>query len=96
MHIAHENGTEGYIFSEYEEEVNTLDGQFRNCQHEYGRCTGKVYIDRTDGEIWPIGWVFESRESYADRSYPNNKETYLRRTWVSFSTVERNALKIGD
>jgi len=34
---------------------------FSHLQYEYGRCTGKVRVDRPDEEGVPVGWIFEKR-----------------------------------
>jgi hypothetical protein len=49
---------------------------------EYGRCTGRVYIDGADGKGLPIGWVFIKRKEYDDC-----KETFLQETWVTLHTA---------
>ena len=53
---------------------------FLDLQHEHGRCTGKVYIDRAGGAR-AIGWVFEKRRKYEDVD-----ETYLAETWITLHT----------
>lgn len=63
---------------------------FRNCQDEYGRCTGKMYVDEKVfagtvawGVVVPpkyvtreVGWIFEKRMTYEDMLYrrPRRKE----------------------
>jgi hypothetical protein len=32
---------------------------FSHLQQEYGRCTGKVRVDRSNEEGVPVGWIFE-------------------------------------
>lgn len=34
---------------------------FSHLQQEYGRCTGKVRVDRTEEQGVPVGWMFEQR-----------------------------------
>lgn len=51
---------------------------FRSCVREYGRCTGKIYIDRVDGKTHAIGWVFVKRRKYDDCN-----KTFLAETWVT-------------
>jgi len=34
---------------------------FSHLQQEYGRCTGKVRVDRSGEEGVPVGWIFEER-----------------------------------
>jgi hypothetical protein len=55
---------------------------FKHLLKEYGRCTGKVYINGPHGAATPIGWVFQKRVQYDDC-----KETYLQEVWASFATV---------
>ena len=59
---------------------------YRDLQSEYGRCTGHVYVDTTDGESVPVGWVFVKRVEYddANRYGFRGDRTYLREVWVSF------------
>lgn len=51
---------------------------YRRLRDEYGRCTGRVYIDMKSGETHAIGWVFVKRVKYDDCN-----DTYLRETWVT-------------
>ena len=51
---------------------------YKDLRSQYGKCTGKVYIDDQDGNAKAIGYVFQKRQAY-DRS----KETYLQETWVT-------------
>jgi len=79
----------------YETWTDDTGKLYRSLQHEYGRCIGKMYIDRKDSAI-AIGWVFLKRMQYSDC-----KETYLQETWVSLhngppvKTVEYNYHSIG-
>jgi len=96
------NTTEGYRI---EDERESLEGTifegmpgselrgalYRHGVEEYGRCTGKVYIDRRiatndeGGERWevvPIGYVFVKRVKYDDCD-----ETFLCETWLSLERV---------
>lgn len=76
-------------FADYEEpyvgeffhEDGTIDqgDLYRYLAKEFGRCTGKVFIDTTSGEIRHKGWVFVKRERYDD--VPS--ETFLQETWVT-------------
>lgn len=87
------NKTEGYSSSKsgvYETYHTTLGELYRGMQREFGRCTGKVYVDvknpSWDIEMptymqWiamPVGWVFEKR-----MCYEGSKETFLCETWVT-------------
>ena len=66
----------------YETGHDTVGGLYRALRQEWGRCTGKVYVDRTCPERGPyaqaIGWVFIKRVCYEDA-----KETYLREVWAT-------------
>lgn len=86
------NKTEGYRFYEEREPVAGTIFEDYDIDHlagavyrfglvEYGRCTGKVYVDRREGTTVHTGYVFEKRERYEDTG-----DTYLCETWV---TVER-------
>lgn len=94
LKVTHVNATEGHIFSEYTEpldEAFSAAELYRLGSREYGRCTGKVYIDqRVDdpsqgsGHTAHIGYVFVSRERYEDTGEP-----YLRETWISQELVTK-------
>jgi len=63
---------------------------YRHCVREFGRCTGKVYIDekQPDGAYKPraVGWCFVKRVEYddADRAQLRGKaRTFLREVWVT-------------
>lgn len=65
------NATEGIRFGDTEWEepwTNEIGKLFRDMQREYGRCTGRIYQDRTDADghwdTYPLGWVFEKRMLY--------------------------------
>jgi len=47
---------------------------------EHGRCTSKVYVDRKDGSVKEMGWVFEKRVAYEGRR--SRGETYLQQVWL--------------
>ena len=51
---------------------------YKALQKEYGRCTGKEYIDGPDGKSVHVGWVFQKRKQYEDCN-----KTYLAETWVT-------------
>lgn len=52
---------------------------YRAMRAEYGRCMGKVYVDRPEGgEPQHVGWVFIKRDKYEDTGKP-----YLREVWVT-------------
>jgi len=74
------NATEGHLCgdSDWYEAYTDDEGElFRSLQKEYGRCTGKVYVDMPRQEAWPIGWVFIKKVEYEDVH-----EYFLRETWV--------------
>lgn len=75
------NATEGYRIGDsgvYETWCETVGELYRASVKEHGRCTGKVYIDSTDGPSVAIGWVFVKRDRYEDTGEP-----FLRETWVT-------------
>jgi hypothetical protein len=57
---------------------------FRHCRSEYGRCSGKVYVDTTSRGTIQTGWTFEKRERYED-----DDDTYLCETWVTLDRITR-------
>lgn len=74
------NATEGCRIGDsgIHESAFTAPGDlYRACQHEFGRCTGKVYVD-TDNGPQAVGWVFVERQQYTDTHEP-----YLREVWVT-------------
>jgi len=74
------NKTAGHMIGEsdpYETWCKDRGDLYRAMQKEYGRCTGKCYVDRA-GKSVPIGWVFVGRDKYTDCN-----EFYLRETWVT-------------
>lgn len=80
------NEDKGYQFARFVERLdNTYMGEnassgdiFRAMREEYGRCTGKVYIDEPNDPAKPCGWFFVSRQRYEDTGEP-----YLRGAWVT-------------
>lgn len=62
----------------YESSTDDPGELFRSCAKEYGRCTGKVYIDTKNGKTLAIGWVFLGRDKYQDCN-----KSYLREVWVT-------------
>ena len=75
------NNTENYIVGEsgvYETRFSTVYELFRALQSDYGKCTGRMYIDKIDGTSQAIGWVFEKTAYYEDTHEP-----YIQATWVS-------------
>ncbi len=81
------NATEGYRYGGETFPVEgtvfedmTAGDAYRWLMREYGRCTGKVYVDRAGGPPVHCGWCFEARTRYED-----SDDTYLRETWVTFA-----------
>lgn len=71
------NKTEGYRYGEgdvYETRHTNQGDLYRALVEDYGRCTGRVYVDTDDG-AQAIGWVFVKRAHYDD--------TFLQETWVT-------------
>lgn len=70
---------ESDVFETYTESRGEL---YRDMQREYGRCTGRVYIDDSNGKNpKAIGWVFQKRQQYDDCN-----ERFLMETWVTVHT----------
>ena len=69
----------------YETSCETRGELYRRMRQEYGRCTGKVYIDGVNGDLngkaRAIGWVFVKSARYED-----TQEHYLAETWVTVHT----------
>jgi hypothetical protein len=77
----------------YETKYDSLGELYRALQAEFGRCTGKMYVDVKENDtildscgVWPVknhvvqrGWVFLARCPYDD--VPT--KTYLREVWVT-------------
>lgn len=77
------NETKGYRFGDsewYETYTDNIGRLFRDMQKEYGRCVSRMYVDKTDGRVIPIGWVFQKRMEYED-----SHDTYVREVWVQVS-----------
>ncbi|MEW6664141.1 MAG: hypothetical protein AB1512_02825 [Thermodesulfobacteriota bacterium] len=82
------NETRGWIFGEsgiYQPFTDDLKEVFRGMQKEYGRCISKMYLESPDGEVRPVGWVFEKRKEYSD-----SDDTYLQHTWVRCKHIEED------
>ena len=103
FHEAFINASEGYMFGEHTdpiegtvfEDMDTPGELYRWLQREYGRCTGKVYIDSATGPKH-VGWTFVNRDKYEDTG-----EKYLREVWVTFLTryekrTEKEYANLGD
>ena len=79
------NKTEGYRTGNtgvYESFTSDKGELYKQLSREYGRCTGKVFIDQ-EGTSHAIGWVFEKRVKYDDSS-----ENYLLETWVTLHQAQ--------
>lgn len=82
------NNTENYIVGEsgvYETRFESVSDLFKSLQAEYGRCTGRIYIDRGEGLNIACGWVFEKVARYEDTHEP-----YIQHTWVSVHEKQPN------
>lgn len=92
--IDHVNRDEGYRIGEYVQDIedtifeaDSLGDMFRALRREYGRCTGRVYVDylHKDSKYGPyaVGWVFLKRVPYDDEG------TFLQETWVTLLDVDK-------
>jgi hypothetical protein len=63
----------------YEAFTDDIGKLYKSLVQEYGRCTGRMYHDRTNAKPMAIGWVFIKRVPYDD----SPKKKYLREVWVS-------------
>lgn len=75
------NATKGQQFGEsgvYETFTSDKGELYRSLVREFGRCTGRVYVDREGKPPQTVGWVFLKRCNYEDTGEP-----YLREVWVT-------------
>lgn len=63
----------------YETSATTPGELYRLCLKEYGRCTGRVYVDRENGPTLTVGWVFLKRMPYED----DPRHSSIIETWVT-------------
>ena len=61
----------------YETRFTRRGDLYRAMRREYGRCTGRVYID-TDNGPKRVGWVFVKKAYYEDTQKP-----YIQETWIT-------------
>ncbi len=96
------NETEGYRFGESdpcEPWTDDIGRLFLDMQREYGRCTGKVYVDPAEGgPPIAVGWVFEKRMRYEDaRGHDPDRDYYKRTVWVTlYDRFERRETLEAD
>lgn len=79
------NKTEGYRFGDFDVIESFTDDPgrlFKELQREYGRCTGRVHVDKGP-DVLDIGWVFEKRMKYEDATGNKPTDYYLREVWVT-------------
>ena len=101
IEIVSYNASNGYPvnFPNFEEtKYSNKTELYRAFVKEYGKCTGKQYIDSPKGKRVQIGWIFEKRELYSDvrlgksiRSLDKEakeKYTFILETWVSVHTAK--------
>jgi len=55
---------------------------YRSLVKDYGRCTGKVYVDRKGKPTIAVGWVFVARRPFED----DPSLSSLIETWVTVHT----------
>jgi hypothetical protein len=80
------NQSEGHYLGNsdwYKPYTDHLGDLFGSLKRSFGRCIGKVYVDRAVAFRNPIavavGWVFQKRVKYTDCD-----ETYLQEIWVEY------------
>lgn len=66
-----------------ETRYETIGELYRGCMKEHGRCIGSIFIDKMNGKVKRVGWVFLKREEYLDCA-----ETFLCETWISVYAEE--------
>lgn len=77
---------ENYIINEtpvYEAFTDDIGALFKSCQKDFGRCTGKVYVETGGGKGHAVGWIFMKREQYTDC-----KDTFLMETHITLHDKE--------
>ena len=80
----HVNATEGYLAEQvapYETCFTDKGKLYKSLMREYGRCVGKVYIDK-DGKQLSVGWVFQKRRKYDDCN-----KTFLQEVWATLHSA---------
>ena len=81
------NATEGHRIGEStcdDPYMSTTGEVYRFGVKEYGRCTGKVWVDCSSHARHHVGWVFQGRDTYED-----SDETYLREVWIGlYETID--------
>jgi hypothetical protein len=84
------NEDEGYRIHDtdvYETHHNNIKDLFKSLQKEYGRCMGKIFVDRYDGLLGDtavqVGWIFEKKVKYDDTD-----AYFTQATWVAVHTKE--------
>ena len=76
------NATKGYRCGDsdyYEPYTDDIKRLYKDFMREYGRCIGKVYVDGSEGQAIPVGYVYQKLQKYDDCN-----EKYLQETWVTF------------
>lgn len=63
--------------------TNDTGRLYRSLAREFGRCTGKVYVDTESRGTIAVGWVFVKRCEYEGQRRRGTPETYLREVWVT-------------
>jgi hypothetical protein len=84
------NRTNNYRFGDsewYEANADDRKELFSDLQQEFGRCTGKIYVDLISGGARAIGWVFEKKMKYEDARSSKPEDFYLREVWVEVREV---------
>ena len=61
---------------------------YKSLVKQHGRCISGVFIDKKDGSVKKVGWVFIKRVKYEDCN-----ETYLQEVWVSLHTAPPTVTK---
>lgn len=83
----HINRTKGYRYHESnvtETHIETLGELFKQCQQEFGRCEGKIFVDTAvQHEPRQVGWVFVKNQEYEDLRRGDTERTYIREVWVT-------------
>ena len=91
--VSYVNATEGHRIGDeppHEPFTTDLGKLYRYAVREWGRCTGRVYIDGPNGDPIPVGWIFVKRVEYEDahRISDPAKRSYLQEVWITLYARE--------
>ena len=86
VNVSYINKTQNYHCGESgfcETRFDNLSDLYKSLIREFGRCTGKMFVDSKNGKPQQTGWVFIKKVKYEDC-----KEYYLQEVWVEVSKTK--------